>query len=52
MKCPKCGEIYLSLTDEGDKVLDELGYSAKKNKNQTPPIVCKDCGCKLVKNEN
>jgi len=25
-KCPKCGERIFSLTDEGEKALEELGY--------------------------
>ncbi|GAH82310.1 unnamed protein product, partial [marine sediment metagenome] len=27
MKCPKCGHTWYELTEEGEKVLDELGWT-------------------------
>ena len=29
-KCPKCGEIIYSLTEQGEKALEDLGYPKTK----------------------
>lgn len=46
MKCTKCGEQILSLTKEGEKFLEELGYS-KTSLNSSFTTDCYDDDCKI-----